>query len=777
VLHSTFDPAELAREKKVVLEELYMRRDQPTTKLYEELMARAYTRHPYRKPIIGTEASVSSFTRDDIQRYMAKHYQANNLTVVVVGDVKYDEVRTKVAGLMGALAKGNGTEPSLPGEPVQRSARLFVQKENVQQGHMAVALPIPAFASADTAVLDVISMILGQGQSSRLYHQLRDQKGLVYRIDASAFTPRDPGLLEVTATLEPGKCMAVLAASLEEIFKLKYVVVDDDELERAKRNLESDFIFNLERVEGQARVLGSFQFLTGDPREDEYLAKVRAVTRDDIVRVASAYFLPGRINAGFLVPGTTDVDLDPVRFKALIAKADQAARQAAPSSLVADAFLNNVHRFVLPNGIKLVVRENPEVPTVAIRVVFPGGLRGETVATNGDFAFVSELLSKGTAKMSARDVAVAVADMAGELSGFNGKNTFGVKADFLARFLEPGMALVRDVIRTPAFDPAEAEKVRPELLAQLKQQEDSLPSLAFREFNRVLFQGHPYGLNTVGSEEVLAHVSAAQLKELYEQNARPDRMVIAVVGDVKAEQVRKVVGDLFGDWRTGGGTRTGVEEILPPEPPASPEIRTIERDKEQVHLIVGFLGTSLTAVDRYPLEILDTALSGQSGRLFTELRDKQSLAYSLSSFSLLGLDTGSFGIYIGTSPDKKSEAVKAVWQELYRVREDLLSEAELRKAKNVVIGHYELGLQTHSAQALEAALDESYGLGLDFGNRYVKAIEQVTAEEVREIARKYIQPDHYLMISVGAKAAPEAPVTTETGAASATGAAATEKEK
>ncbi|MDH3393517.1 MAG: insulinase family protein, partial [Desulfobulbaceae bacterium] len=654
VQNSVFDPDELEREKKVVLEELYMRRDRPGTKLFERLMAEAYTTHPYRKPIIGTEESVSSFTRADILRYMDKHYQANNLTVVVVGDVSYKDVRDKVVKLMGGLPDGNGKEPALPREPAHHDSKLFVVKDDVQQSHMALAFPVSAFANPDTPVLDVLSMILGQGQSSRLYHRLRDEKGLVYRIDASAFTPRDPGLLEVSATLATEKGMPALEAALEELFKLKYLVVEEGELERAKRNLESDFIFNLERMEGQARTLGSFQFLTGDPREDDYLAQVRAVTREDIQRVATKYLRPDRVVAGFLIPAGTSFDDNRDHFKALIAKADEAARRAAPTSLVADSFLPNMHRFVLPNGIKLLVRENPAVPTAAIRVVFPGGLRGENQATNGAFALISELLTKGTEKMSARDLAVAVADMAGELHGFNGKNTFGVRADFLARYFESGMALVRDVIRTPTFDSAEAGKVRPELLAALKQQEDSLPSLAFREFNRVLFQGHPYGLNTVGTEEVLAHMKTSELKKIYGEYARPDKMVIAVVGDVEAEAVHKVISDLFGDWHVVNGDEAGhSEEILPPGVPTAPEIVKIDRDKEQVHLIIGFLGATLTSEDRYALEILDTALSGQSGRLFTQLRDKQSLAYSLSSFALQGLDTGSFGIYIGTSPDKK----------------------------------------------------------------------------------------------------------------------------
>ena len=175
-----------------------------------------------------------------------------------------------------------------------------------------------------------------------------------------------------------------------------------------------------------------------------------------------------------------------------------------------------------------------------------------------------------------------------------------------------------------------------------------------------------------------------------------------------AEKVRDTVEELFGAWQKSSPEKEQtIESALPPDLPPGPEVVSIPRDKQQVHIIIGFLGTTLSSEYRYGLEVLDTALSGQSGRLFTELRDKQSLAYSLSSFSLLGLDTGSFGIYIGTSQDKQDQAIKAVWQQLYRVMEEPLSEEELAKAKNVLISNYELGLQTRGNQALEMALNET----------------------------------------------------------------------
>ncbi len=752
IQNSTFDAEELEREKKVVLEEISMRNDRAQTRLFQSLMENAYTTHPYRLPIIGTVESVSSFTRDDILKYMDKHYHPDNLTVVVVGDVRFGDVLASVKSMMGDIAKGDYRQPELPQEPEQEAVRFFHHKDDINQSHLALAFPITPFAHPDSPVLDVISSIIGHGETSRLYNELRNKKGLVYRVSASAFTPKDKGLMEVTATLEAENIDAAYEAILEEFFKLKYLKVSEEELNRVKRNVESDFVFNLERAEGQARTLGSFEFVSGDPREDDYLAKIRSVNTDDIMQVAQKYFTRHNISAGCIVPAATEMDMSTEMFTAIISRAEEAAKMGVPPSQIVDAYLNDVHRFSLANGITLLVREDPTVPTVAIRTIFPGGLRSETENTNGAFAFISELLPTGTDKLSARELAIEVADMAGSISGFNGKNTFGLKADFLSRFFEPGLKLVRDILLTPAFDSDEAEKIRPELLAQLKQQEDSLPSLGFKEFNRLLFQSHPYALNTVGSKTAIKNFSTSQLKKIYQDHARPEHMVLAISGAVKADEVRDLVDTYLGNWGNGQKKLDNVEEsFLAPEPPSIPEMHTIERDKEQVHMIIGFLGTTLTSEDRYAMEVIDTILSGQSGRLFTELRDKQSLAYSLSAFTLFGLDTGSFGIYIGTSPDKKDEAIKSLWKELYLIQEEEVTDEELTKAKSLLISHYELGLQTHGSQAMEMGLNETYELGQDYGNRYINEIEKVDAERVLAVARKYIQPDHYVMVTVGAK--------------------------
>ncbi len=749
VLHSVFDPDELEREKKVVQEEIAMREDRPGVRLFEEFMAHAYKKHPYGLPVAGTRESVAAISRDDILAYVQKHYIPENITVVVAGDISSAEVREETERMFGGLAPAAAEEPPRPAEPERNAPEFFSLTDDMRQTMLFFGFPTVRFVDRDTPALDLVAAILGQGETSRLYRRLRNELGIVYRIHASSFTPRDRGLMEFSADIDPQHAARVMKEALTQIFLLKYVKVGEDELERARRNLESDFVFSMEKVEGQARVLGSFHMLTGDPDPERYLEGIRAVTRDDILAVAKRYFQPEKLVAGMISPENLPAGMDADELEKIAAEAEQDAKEGVSGALVANSYLPDLYRFRLENGITLLVREDFRVPTVAIRAIFPGGLRAETEETNGAFAAIAQILPKGTEKMDHDELAARIEDMAGDIEGFNGRNTFGLRADFLARYADEALALVRDIILTPAFAPDEVEKLKPELLSQLKEQEDSLPSLAFREFNRLLFAGHPYGLNVLGSREAIKNFTAASLRQMYRRHARPDRLVLSVVGAVKAADVKKRVEKLFSGWRPEDKD-TIIEDLLVPPPPARPVNFNLERDKAQVHIVLGFRGTSLKNPDRFALEVLDTVLSGQSGRLFATLRDQESLAYSLSSFNVSGIDTGSFGVYIGTGPEKRDQAMSALWRELYRVRNEEISADELKKAQNLIIGNYELGLQTHAAQALETGLNETYGLGQDYGTRYIEAISKVTPADVMAVAQKYIQPEHYCLVTVGA---------------------------
>lgn len=277
-------------------------------------------------------------------------------------------------------------------------------------------------------------------------------------------------------------------------------------------------------------------------------------------------------------------------------------------------------------------------------------------------------------------------------------------------------------------------------MAAIRQQEDDLSRLVFKLFRKTLFEKHPYRMDSLGTLESVRSMSQKGLKEYYERIVVPENMVLTVVGDVDEEQVILAARKAFGSLK-----RTALlSPIIPQEPPLQ-EIRRHEtnKTKEQAHFILGFLGVPFRHKDRYALEVLDAALSGQTGRLFRELRDKESLAYALNFMVQPNLDPGYIAVYMATHSHKLETAIEAVLRELKKVREEGLTEEEVVRAKRYLIGNFEIGLQTNGALANQVSLDELYGLGFDHYQRYPEEIERVSREDVQRVAREYLKLDSY----------------------------------
>ena len=175
------------------------------------------------------------------------------------------------------------------------------------------------------------------------------------------------------------------------------------------------------------------------------------------------------------------------------------------------------------------------------------------------------------------------------------------------------------------------------------------------------------------------------------------------------------------------------------------------RDRAQSNIAIGFPGTTIHNKDRYALTILEEVLSGQGGRLFVELRDNQSLAYSISAFSSPGVDPGLFAVYIGTAPEKKERAVEEIMKILSDVRTGGITDEELARAKSAIIGSYEIGLQNVSSQASNMAINEVLGLGFDYHSKYLEEINAVSRLDVRNAAKRYLTLDSYVISVVGPK--------------------------
>ncbi len=749
VFHAVFAKKELEREKKVVLEEMRMRADRPAVRLYDLLMKESYSVYPYKRPVIGFPETVKAVSRDDILEYVKARYVPEDMTVVVVGDVDGAKALGRIQERFGTVSARKPAPFIPPEEPKQRTPRLVVEHFDGKEAHLGISFSgLPSFGSEDTPVLDVLAALLSDGESSRLVSRLRDRMGLVHVIDASSFTPAGPGLFMVDASLDPAKVNDAISAILQELYRLQNEEVLDEELQRAKIQVETDFVYSQETMEGEARKIGVFEMLAGDPTaQQKYLERVRSVTPEQIQAVARKYFRDSNVNVALLLPNGVESSLTARSILVMCREAELEAQGLTPGD-VSTSLAAPVRRVVLSNGMTLLVQEAHEVPTVAFRVLFPGGVRYETPENNGVFKFVAAMWTRGTEQHSAQGLAQLVEGMGGSISGFSGMNSFGLSARFLSSTLDKALPLLAEVLMAPTFPTDEMERVRTLLLAQLRQQDESMPSVAFREFRRLLFSPHPYGMNPLGSEESLKRLQRKDLVETYRNFAVPARGVVSVVGDVDSDKLITALETILGGWST---------PEAPPLPSALPapmplnEARplTITREKQQVHIVLGFPGTTFGSPDRYAVDVLNAVLSGQGGRLFVHLRDENSLAYVVTSVATPGLDYGSFAFYIACAPEKRRKAIKKLWEEIYNIMRKPVSQKELDRAKRWVIGNYTIGLQTNGAKAMEMGLNELYGLGFNYGSRYIQEINKVTAQDLLAEAQKLFSDDAYVQVQIG----------------------------
>jgi len=301
----TIDPKEMLSERNVVMEERRLRyEDDPQNALFEEVNAAAFKAHPYQRPVIGWMSDLKSIERDDLYEYYKANYSPRNAYIVIVGDVKPDEMISKIENSFGSIPSGPVRKNVIFSEPVQRGERRISLKREAELPYILVGYHTPSFPDDDSYALDVLSLILSGGKSSRLYKSLVYEKKVALNAYAeySGFSS-DAYLFFLGATAFPGKDIGEVEGHIyAEIEKIITERPDDREVMKAKNQIESSFIMEQDSIFLQAMKYGTFEMLGGWRLIDKYLVGIRKVTAEDIIRVAKKYFTEENRTVGVLMP-------------------------------------------------------------------------------------------------------------------------------------------------------------------------------------------------------------------------------------------------------------------------------------------------------------------------------------------------------------------------------------------------------------------------------------------------------------------------------------------
>lgn len=714
--HAVFDLGEFDKERAVIISEIQMNLDDPDRRIHQLFWGRHFLLHPYRHPILGYQPLLERLTVEDLQRYYASQYQPQNITLSCVGDLDSGSFPELIKAVFGGWPRGTGDpiQRLVPTEPPSASAKEASVTLPVQTAYVMLGFTSTRLSDPDLYPLDVLANVIGQGRSARLYETIVRRRQLADAIAAWNYTPADPGIFAIQFRTDPAKIAAATQAALEIVEEIKRRGITEAELTKAKRTLSAEYLFGLQTIEAKAGDLATALASTGDPLfSRRYVQGIEQVSREQVQAAARRYCDASTMTTAIIRPKA----------------AAQPAAAPAPSEPL------HITKSVFGNGATTLVGVDRSLPIAAIVVAFHGGVRVESEKTQGLSNLVASLLAKGTTRRGALEIAQQVESMGATLEPFSGRDGFGVVLQLLPQDLDRGLSLMHELVTASTFPEDEVAIQRGLIIKQLQSQDDEIFDVGGRLLRRVLFTNHPYRFHPLGERHVVDSLTRADCLAFAKQWLVPSNMVIAVFGDVPADAVAQALRRSFGTAPAGA---SAWPSRLPEEAVNGVRESTQTMDKEQALVMLGFVGSTYTAEDRYAVDVMTAVLSGMSGRLFQSVREEHGLAYNLGAVHVPGWDPGYLLIYAATRPNEQAKVLELLEDQLQRTVDQGFTEEEVEQAKRYLIGAHRMDVQHLVGLAKQSAIDELYGLGYDAWAAYEQKIQAVTVAMVDAAARRYV---------------------------------------
>lgn len=729
VMAPVFSEEEVDREREVILNEIKLGKDDPSSRQMELLFAEAYSDSVYRHPVIGYPERLSALTRQDIMDYHKAAYSSDRIVVGIAGGIPTDRALNAAERTFSRFKRGASWWPSgNPEEPGQLEPQTTTYQADVNIGYIAIGFHTTSLYSPELYAGDVLSLLLGEGNDSRIYKRLVKEKQLLYSVTSVNYTPRYPGLFIIYGVGDPQKLEDAKKEIFAVISELRAAKDINEELNRAKNSVISEYYHTHEKVEDVASSLTTSQLMTGDPAFfEKYADGVRDIGKDDVQAMITKYLRPGNSTTILLVPSGSVADT-----------------RTEPDEEVSS---DDERSFELDNGLRVYVKKRSRLPIVAVTFAVPGGLRAETKADNGISGITASLLLKGAKKHKENDIVPAIERMGGTMSAFSGLNSMGVVMSLLSKDFSSGMDILEAVIKDATFPAEELERTKTRALASLKEQENDIFENGMVRLRSVIYKDHAYGMNPLGTSESIKELTRDDIVGFYRERAAPDSAVLSIVGDVDIDSVVAEISKRFAGWQA----EAAAVEPMAVKALKGKETKDIEMRKEQSLVLVGFGGVTVSDDRQYALSVVSSVLSGSNGLLFHNLRQTQGLTYASGALSVPGVETGYFALYAATTEANVDKVRKTVFDMIEKVAAGDITDEEITAAKNNCISMYETSIETNSSVAMTTALDELYGLGFDHYKSIPGKISKVGREEIKNSAKVFLDPNACAVVTVHSK--------------------------
>ncbi len=748
---------EFQLEKGAVIQELKRDEDEPWDLENKALLPLLHGKaNPYGHPVIGEEEHVRAATAEVIKGYYDRWYYPNNASMVIAGGFDPEQALAKIRKLFGSIPQGK-LPPRKTASPVHRSEPIhkeFPSKFEVPRMRMAfntIRTGEPGYYG-----LEVLESVLSTGKMSRLYKKLVEGKEIASDVGSSNDTGRYPGAFFIQVELLKDKNRQEAEnLVLEEIKKLSETPVSDQELAQAKQQIMAGLVFRLESVHNLADSIARGVTTTNLDFLKNYLARINEVTAKDVQEAAKKFLradervvvwsVPGKKSAAPSGSGQGDKETGKPGDKEKKRQADRTFAEDNSGNFS----LEKAKRVVLDNGLTLLLYENHRLPIVAANAYVRNVRLDEPEQQAGVASLTGMLLDEGTSKHSGNEIATLIEGVGGNLE----LSASGGSMRVLAPDRDLGLGLLLECLSQANFPEDAFQRKKQQLLSAIDEAEQQPESKAAMEFHAEIYGKHPFGRPSLGRRKTVESLTARDCAAFHHRLFVPNNVVMAVVGDFDSEKLIADFTRLTADWKSGPLQKPRPPEVTKPAQFAQKIISMPQA--VQLHFYMGEPGIRRNNPDYFKLLVMDYVLGtgpGFTDRLSARLRDREGLAYTVSAnvSSSASEEPGIFRCYIGTDPENFDRVKKEFLEELKRIREEKPKTEEVEDAKRYLLGSLPFHFTTNNAIAGQLLAVERFGLGFDYLQQYRKAVAAVTPEDVQAVARKYIDPEHMVLVAAGA---------------------------
>ncbi len=745
LFNSVLPEKEIPKERKVVIEEINKDNDNIDYIVERFFDSTAFAFTPYAIPVLGNKESVSDVPVEKITEYYKKYYQPNNMTILVMGDFDSEGMKEVLLKHFGKYPAGN-----LPQEPkfyfsFPEQSRLAVkQTPQAKNVYLNLAFQAPNLDQTDFYASEILTELLNSEESSPLSALTKGEKPLAVSFSAYLDIKKEFCTFDLSIVTDSAdKVQPILQRTSEILKNLSEAKFTQQDIERVLIPKKTGEYLMAERPhyywmsKAPMLAIAGWEYLES---EFDLLSEVKP---KDLKQAAKKYFSEP-IYSGTVVMPPTDKEFTFNQTETKEAEENQKI-----------SYLKRV----LPNGLTVLIKSNPASQVFAVNILGKNRTLLEPDGKEGIADFVNRMLLKGTKSKSAEEIQKELQLIGAQLQVVDNpyipyddrylspQFTY-FRFESLDDFAVKSLDLIYDLAANSVFAEDKIEETRKEISALLKKDQTSPAKNCNQLFYQTLFKTYPYNKPLAGTAESVSKIEQADLIDFYRQFYSAQNLILAVSTGLPAEEVFALIEKKFSRL----GSVPQPKSPVKPSPPKGEQTAEKQLESQQLYIYLGTLLPDLSPEDRVTIEVANSILAS---RLALNLREKQGLAYSVSSAVRWDKDFGWFYAYLGTSPQNFEVAQQGILEEIKKLRTEPVGATELEKARNDLWGSLLMSRLSSVNQAFYMSIHEYLGMGYDWDQKFLEDLKVVNSEKVNSAFRKWIDTENYVLVAAGKKQAPQ----------------------